>query len=60
MTSEVLEGMFQCDFADTRAGKFPLVSMGRRANGLVCADLGARTLIWVGSWWIRQNIVDEV
>ena len=33
------------DFADTGAGKFPLVSMGGRAEGLACADPGARTPI---------------
>ena len=31
--------------ADTGAGKFPLVSMDCRAEGLVCADPGARTPI---------------
>ena len=31
--------------ADTRAGKFPLVSMGGRAEGLTFADRGARTPI---------------
>jgi hypothetical protein len=31
--------------ADTGAGKFPLVSMGARAEGLACADPGARTPI---------------
>ena len=31
--------------ADTGAGKFPLVSMGGRAEGLACADPGARTPI---------------
>ena len=33
------------DSADTCAGKFPLVSMGGRAEGLACADPGARTPI---------------
>jgi hypothetical protein len=33
------------DSADTGAGKFPLVSMGGRAEGLACADPGARTPI---------------
>ena len=37
--------MFKGDSADTRAGKFPLVSMGGRAEGLACADPGARTPI---------------
>ena len=31
--------------ADTGAVKFPLVSMGGRAEGLACADPGARTPI---------------
>ena len=45
MTSEGLGEMFEGNSADTRAGKFPLVSMGGRAEGLACADLGARTPI---------------
>ena len=39
-------GKFQkSDSADTCGGKFPLVSMGGRAEGLACADPGARTPI---------------
>ena len=34
--------------ADTGARKFPLVSMGGRADGLACADPGARTPIGTG------------
>ena len=45
MTSEGLGEMFEGDFADTCAGKFPLVSMGGRADGLACADPGGRTPI---------------
>ena len=45
MTSKGLWEMFEGDSADMCAGKFPLVSMGSRAEGLACADLGARTLI---------------
>ena len=45
MTSEGLGEMFECDSADTSAGKFPLVSMGGRVEVLVCADPGARTPI---------------
>ena len=45
MTSEGLEEMFEGDSADTCAGKLPLVSMRGRAEGLVCADPGARTPI---------------
>ena len=45
MTSEGLGEMFEGDSADTGAEKFPLVSMGGRAEGLACADPGARTPI---------------
>jgi hypothetical protein len=38
MTSEGLGEVFKGDSADTFAGKFPLVSMGGRANGRACAD----------------------
>ena len=37
--------MFEGDSADNYAGKFLLVSMGGRAEGLACADPGARTPI---------------
>ena len=45
MTSEGLGEMFEGDSADIGAGKFPLVSMGGRAEGLACEDPGARTPI---------------
>ena len=45
MTSEGLGEMFEGDSADTCVRKFPLVSMGGRAEGHACADPGARTLI---------------
>ena len=45
LTSEGLGEMFECDSADTCAEKFPLVSMGGRAEGLACAEPGARTPI---------------
>ena len=45
MTSEGLGEMFEDDSADTCAGKFLLVSIGGRAEGLACADPGARTPI---------------
>ena len=45
MTYEGLGEMFEGDSADMCAGKFPLVSMGGRAEGLVCADPGAKTPI---------------
>ena len=38
-------GMFEGDSADMCAGKFPLVLMGGRVEGLACADPGARTPI---------------
>jgi hypothetical protein len=45
MTSEGLGEMFEGDSADMCAGKFLPVSMGGLAEGLACADLGARTPI---------------
>ena len=45
MTSEGLVVMFEGDSEDTCAGKFPLVSMGDRAEDLACANPGARTPI---------------
>ena len=45
MTSERLGEMFEGDSADMCAGKFLLVSMVGRAEGLTCADPGARTPI---------------
>ena len=45
MTSEGLGEMFEGDSADMCAGKFPLVSMGGRAEGLAYADPKARTPI---------------
>ena len=45
MTSKGLGEMFEDDSADTCAEKFTLVTMGGRAEGLACADLGARTPI---------------
>ena len=43
MASKGLGEMFEGDSADMCAGKCPLVSMGGRAEGLACADHGART-----------------
>jgi hypothetical protein len=43
VTSDGLGEMFEGDSADMCAGKFPLLSMGGRAEGLACADPGART-----------------
>ena len=47
MTSEGLGEMFEGDSEDMCAGKFLLMSMGGRAEGLACTDLGARTPISV-------------
>ena len=52
MTSEGLGEMFEGDSADMCAGKFPLVSMGGQAEGLACADPGARTPIGVSGHFI--------
>ena len=40
MTFEWLGEMFEGDPADTLAGKFPLMLVGGRAEGLACADPG--------------------
>ena len=45
MSSWGLGEMFEGDFADMCAEKFPLVLMGGRAEGLACADPRARTTI---------------
>ena len=56
MTSEGLGEMFEGDSADMRAGKFLLLSMGGRAEGLACADPGARTPIGAsGNWGTEPN-----
>ena len=56
MTSEGLGEMFEGDSADMYAGKFPLVSMGGRAEGLACADPGARTLIGASGNFLNKNL----
>ena len=49
--------MFVGDSADICAGQFPLVSMGGRAEGLACADPGARTPIGAsGNFVISFNV----
>ena len=45
MTSEGLGEMFEGDSADMCGGKFALMSMEGRAEGLACTDPGARTPI---------------
>ena len=44
--------MFDDDSSDLCARNFPLMSMGGRAEGLACADLGARTPIGVSGNFI--------
>ena len=43
MTFDGLLDRFEGDYADMCAVKFPLGSMWGRAEGLACADPGART-----------------
>ena len=47
MTFEGLGEMFEGDSTDMCGGKFPLMSMRGRAEGLACVDPGARTPIGV-------------
>ena len=57
MTSEGLGEMFEGHFADTCAEKFPLVSMGGRAEVLACADPESRTPIGAsGNFILVQTI----
>ena len=56
MTSKGLGEMFEGASADTDAGKSPLVSMGGRAEGLTCADPGARTPIGAGGIFLKTKI----
>ena len=57
MTSEGLGEMFEGDSADTLAGKFPLVSMGGRAEGLACADPVARPVVGAPLTKIPEGVV---
>ena len=60
MTSEGLGEMFECDSADMCAEKIPLVSMGGRAEGLACADPGARTHIGAsGKFFTFMDVSDQ-
>ena len=65
MTSEGLGEMFEGDSADMCVGKFPLVSMGGRAEGLTCADPVARTPIGASgnnlpvSLLISRNLINS-
>ena len=60
MTSEGLGEMFEGDSADTCARKFPLVSMGGRAEGLACADPGERTPIGASGNFLTLSYLDSI
>ena len=51
--------MFEDDSADTCTGKVPLMLMGGQAEGLACADLGARTHIGVSGTWSERSAWDQ-
>ena len=51
--------MFEGDFAEMCAGKFPLMLMGGRAEGFLCADPGARTPIGLSGNLENVNICYE-
>ena len=53
---EGLGEMFECDSVDTYAGKFLIVSMGGRAEGLACADPGARTPIGASGFFFLLSL----
>ena len=65
MTSERLGEMFKGDSADTCTGKFPLVSMGGRADTSSVRRRGARTPIGASEkfyplgHWYSSYILDE-
>jgi hypothetical protein len=55
--------MFEGDSANACGEKFPLVSMRCWAEGLPCADLGARTPIGASTnsiWWTLQRNSDDM
>ena len=57
MTPRGLGELLKGDSADMCAGKFPLVSMGGRAEGLACIDRGARTPI--GASGNFENVISS-
>jgi hypothetical protein len=60
---EGLQDMFEGDSADMCGGKFPLMLMGGRAEGLACAEPGARTpnrREWNLSKYNCQNIIVSI
>ena len=59
MTSEGLGEMFEGDSADMCVGKFPLTSMTGRAEGLACAEPGARTPIGASGNFVKISVKIE-
>ena len=57
MTSEGLGEMFEGDFTDMYGKQIPLMSMGCRAEGLACANPGARTPIGVSGIYLLDKIL---
>ena len=57
MTSEGLGEMFEGNSAHTCTGEFSLMLMGGQAEGLTCADPGARTPIGM-SGNLKYNLGD--
>ena len=58
MTSERLGEMFEGDSADMYAGKFSLMLMGGQAEGLACADPGARLYSHFRQELVEDNIIN--
>ena len=54
-----MEEMFEGHSADKGAGKLPLVPMGGRAEGLACADPGARTPIGASGNCLQLTLSSE-
>ena len=60
MTSEGLGEIFEGGSADMCAGKFPLVSMGGREEGLACTDPGARTQIGASGFFLLNSCTRQM
>ena len=59
MSSQGLGDMFEGDSADT-CGKFPLISMGGRVEGLACTDPGVRARIGVREISVTLRVDEHV
>ena len=57
ITYDGLWEILEVDSAEMCAGKFPLTLMGGRAEGLACADLGARTPIGMSGNSLYEHIL---